>query len=463
MMRTIPRLVVAATQSGAGKTTIVTGLLAALRQKGLKVQSFKAGPDYIDPGYHALASGQPAHNLDSWLVPKEILPEILAAEAGDADIAIVEGVMGLYDGGRQGISSTAEIAKIIKAPVLLVIDAKSMGASAAAIAKGFREYDHSVQLAGVILNRLGSDTHEAMIREAMAGIDMPVYGALRRNDDLKMPERHLGLVPVEENKERELIDRMGKAAAAQLDLDKMLALARSADSLELKARAVTGKQYDCRIGVAKDEAFSFYYPASLKVLAQLGAEIVPFSPLHDNELPEVDGIFIGGGFPEMFAGQLAGNLAMREAIRQAAADGMPILAECGGYMYLMDSLQDFAGKVHKMAGVFPGQAVMTEKLQMVGYVEAELQQDCLLGNAGTKLKGHEFHFSKESEPVRDDSAPLVFRKLRNNSEYAAGQQTRNVLGSYLHLHFAGCPEAAESFVRQCAAYREKRGQRSGEI
>ena len=463
-MKNIPRLVIAATQSGAGKTTIVTGLLAALRQRGLNVQSFKAGPDYIDPGYHALASGQPAHNLDSWLTPKEILPEILAAEAESADVAIVEGVMGLYDGGRQGISSTAEIAKIIKAPVLLVIDAKSMGASAAAIAKGFRDYDPSVKLAGVILNRLGSDTHEAMIREAMAGFDMPVYGALRRNDGLRMPERHLGLVPVEENKERELIGRMGEAVAGQLDLDKLLALARGAEPLAIGESSLSGAgAYSCRIGVAKDEAFSFYYPASLKVLAKLGAEIVPFSPLHDEKLPAVDGLFIGGGFPEMFAGQLAANAAMRQAIGQAAQNDMPILAECGGYMYLMDSLQDFAGVSHPMAGVFAGQAVMTEKLQMVGYVEAELQKDSLLGKAGTKLKGHEFHFSKEREPIQQDKAPFIFRKLRNNSEYPAGQQVKSVLGSYLHLHFAGCPDAAENFVRQCAAYKKKRGQVSGEV
>ncbi|SFW57916.1 cobyrinate a,c-diamide synthase [Selenomonas ruminantium] len=463
-MKNIPRLVIAATQSGAGKTTIVTGLLAALRQRGLSVQSFKAGPDYIDPGYHALASGQPAHNLDSWLTPKEILPEILAAEAEHADIAIVEGVMGLYDGGRQGISSTAEIAKIIKAPVLLVIDAKSMGASAAAIAKGFRDYDPSVKLAGVILNRLGSDTHEAMIREAMAGIDMPVYGALRRNDGLRMPERHLGLVPVEENKERELIGRMGEAVAGQLDLDRLLELARSAEPLAIEESSLPGAgAYSCRIGVAKDEAFSFYYPASLKVLARLGAEIVPFSPLHDEKLPAVDGLFIGGGFPEMFAGQLAANAAMRQAVWQAAQNDMPILAECGGYMYLMDSLQDFAGVSHPMGGVFAGQAVMTEKLQMVGYVEAELQKDSLLGKAGTKLKGHEFHFSKEREPIQQDKAPFIFRKLRNNSQYPAGQQVKNVLGSYLHLHFAGCPDAAENFVRQCAAYKKKRGQISGEV
>ena len=455
-MRNIPRVVIAATQSGAGKTTIVTGLLAALRQRGLRVQSFKAGPDYIDPGYHRLASGQPAHNLDSWLTPAEILPEILATETENADIAVVEGVMGLYDGGRQGISSTAEIAKIIGAPVLLVIDAKSMGASAAAIAKGFRDYDPAVQVAGVILNRLGSDTHEQMIREAMAGIGMAVFGALRRDESLKMPERHLGLLPVEENEELELIERMGQAAAKQIDLDKVLALARSAKPLMVKSAAEVSKRYSCRIGVARDEAFSFYYPASIKVLERLGAEIVPFSPLHDEEPPKVDGLFIGGGFPEMFAEKLVGNVSMRKAIKALAQKGMPMLAECGGYMYLMEALQDFAGRVHEMTGVFSGRAVMTEKLQMVGYVEAELQQDSLLGSRGTKLKGHEFHFSKEGEMISEDKAPFVFRKLRNNSEYPAGQQVQNVLGSYLHLHFAGCPEAAENFVRKCAAYGKER-------
>ena len=455
-MNNIPRVVIAATQSGAGKTTYETGLLAALRQRGLRVQSFKAGPDYIDPGYHRLASGQPAHNLDSWLTPAEILPEILATETENADIAVVEGVMGLYDGGRQGISSTAEIAKIIGAPVLLVIDAKSMGASAAAIAKGFRDYDPAVQVAGVILNRLGSDTHEQMIREAMAGIGMEVFGALRRDESLKMPERHLGLLPVEENEELELIERMGQAAAKQIDLDKVLALARSAKPLMVKSAAEVSKRYSCRIGVARDEAFSFYYPASIKGLERLGAEIVPFSPLHDEEPPKVDGLFIGGGFPEMFAEKLVGNVSMRKAIKALAQKGMPMLAECGGYMYLMEALQDFAGRVHEMTGVFSGRAVMTEKLQMVGYVEAELQQDSLLGSRGTKLKGHEFHFSKEGEMISADKAPFVFRKLRNNSEYPAGQQVQNVLGSYLHLHFAGCPEAAENFVRKCAAYGKER-------
>lgn len=450
----IPRIVIGATQSGSGKTTIVTGLLAALRERGLKVQSFKVGPDYIDPGYHKLASGRAAHNLDTWLTPEQAVPAIFAAACEGADIAVVEGVMGLYDGGRKGVSSTAAVAKLLDAPVLLVIDAKSMGASAAAIAQGFREYDQTVQLAGVILNRLGSDTHETMIREAMTAIGIKVYGALRRNEELKLPERHLGLLPVQENEEQQVVCRMGQAVGRQLDLEALLRLAESANPLNVQKLFSGDEQRPtvCRIGVAQDEAFSFYYPTSLKVLNRLGAELVSFSPLRDNSLPAVDGLFIGGGFPEMFAAQLAANQALRQEIREKAAAGMPIYAECGGYMYLMDSLQDFAGAVHAMAGVFPGRAVMTKKLQMVGYVEAVLTRDALLGHQGTRLHGHEFHFSVEQD-MAGKERPFSFTKLRNNVTYGAGQQYENVLGSYLHLHFAGCPEAAKSFVDYCLAWK----------
>ena len=450
----IPRIVIGATQSGSGKTTIVTGLLAALKERGLTVQSFKVGPDYIDPGYHELASGRAAHNLDTWLTPKQVVPAIFAAACEGADIAVVEGVMGLYDGGRQGVSSTAEVAKLIDAPVLLVIDAKSMGASAAAIAQGFRDYDKTVQLAGVILNRLGSDTHESMIREAMKAIGMEVYGALRREENLQLPERHLGLLPVQENEEYQVIDQMGKAVGQQLDIEALLRLARAAKPLKGYEPFLRGKQKPmaCRIGVAQDEAFSFYYPTSLKVLKHLGAELIPFSPLRDKTLPDVDGLLIGGGFPEMFAADLAANESMRQAVREKAAAGMPIYAECGGFMYLMESLTDFSGNVHAMAGVFSGQAVMTKKLQMVGYVEAVLTQDSLLGRKGTKLHGHEFHFSVE-QAAEDEKRPFAFTKLRNNQTYGAGRKYKNALGSYLHLHFAGCPAAAESFVENCLAWK----------
>ena len=450
MQWNIPRIVIAATQSGGGKTTLVTGLLAALRTRGLTVQSFKVGPDYIDLGYHRLASGRTGHNLDTWLVPEARLAEIFARECAGADIAVIEGVMGLYDGGRRGISSTAAIAKALDAPVLLVIDAKSVGASAAATALGFRIYDARLNLAGVLLNRLGSETHEEMIREAMTGIDMPVYGVLRRDAALALPERHLGLTPVEENAAAETVRAIGERVEAGLDLDSILKLARSAAPLVLPQSAQQNARSSVRIGVARDEAFSFYYAASLAELEAYGAEIIAFSPLHDEALPEVDGVLIGGGFPEMFAAQLAENASMRASLCRAAEEGMPIYAECGGYMYLMRSLVDFDGVEHAMAGIFPARARMTEKLQMVGYVEAEQTVDTVLGSAGLLLHGHEFHFSvEEAERAADLVRPFTFTKLRNGARYAAGCVYKNVLGSYLHLHFAGCQTAAENFVEAC--------------
>ena len=450
MQWNIPRIVIAATQSGGGKTTLVTGLLAALRARGLTVQSFKVGPDYIDLGYHRLASGRTGHNLDTWLVPEARLAEIFARECAGADIAVIEGVMGLYDGGRRGISSTAAIAKALDAPVLLVIDAKSVGVSAAATALGFRIYDARLNLAGVLLNRLGSETHEEMIREAMAGIDMAVYGVLRRDAALALPERHLGLTPVEENAAAETVRSIGERVEAGLDLDSILKLARSVAPLVLPQSAQQNARSSVRIGVARDEAFSFYYAASLAELEAYGAEIIAFSPLHDEALPEVDGVLIGGGFPEMFAAQLAENASMRASLCRAAEEGMPVYAECGGYMYLMQSLVDFDGVEHAMAGIFPARARMTEKLQMVGYVEAEQTVDTVLGSAGLLLHGHEFHFSvEEAERAADLVRPFTFTKLRNGARYAAGCVYKNVLGSYLHLHFAGCQTAAENFVEAC--------------
>ena len=459
MQKQIPRLVIAATQSGAGKTTMTTGLLAALAARGCRVQSFKVGPDYIDPGYHQLATGRPGQNLDTWLTPRAALPSAFAGAMAGADLAVIEGVMGLYDGGRQGISSTAEIAKLLRSPVLLVIDAKSMGASAAALALGFREYDREVQLAGVLLNRVGSATHEAMLREAMAEIGLPVYGAMGRDAQLQLPERHLGLTPAAENSERDAarkaVAAMSRAVTQQVDIEKLLHLARQAEPLEVEeddARGLEGEPV-CSIAVARDEAFSFYYPASLQVLERCGARLVYFSPLHDSLLPEADGLLLGGGFPEMFAARLEQNVSMRKSVRQAAESGMPVYAECGGYMYLLEALQDFAGVRHEMTGVLPGRAVMTSKLQTVGYIEAIQQRDTVLGREGLILHGHEFHFSTEQEAA-EGARPLRFRRLRNDECYLAGQCSGNVLASYLHIHFAGCPEAARHFVEACRKWRQ---------
>ncbi|NCB76768.1 MAG: cobyrinate a,c-diamide synthase [Negativicutes bacterium] len=451
-----PRLVIAGTQSGVGKTTLVTGLLAALRSQGKTVQSFKIGPDYIDPGFHALASGRAAHNLDSWLVPQEKLPPLFVKAAAEADISIIEGVMGLYDGGRQGISSTASLAKLLQAPVVLVLDAKSMGESAAAIALGFRQYDPEVWFAGVILNRVGSASHERMVREALERQNIPVLGCLHRQEDLRLPERHLGLTPVTEQALDVVVAAMGRSVGQALDLEALCALAQTAPDLPSPAATPVLPVRRARLGVARDEAFSFYYPESMGVLTRFGAELIPFSPLEDASLPEVDGLFFGGGFPEMFAPQLAANASMREAVRRAAASGMPIYAECGGLMYLTESLEDFSGKRYAMAQVVPARCRMEKKLQTVGYVTATLQADNLLGKSGARFQGHEFHFSSMEPLAEPFPWAFSFEKMRTGAVYPGGYASPNVLASYLHLHFAGNEEAAEALVTACAVYAARR-------
>ena len=438
-------LVIGAVSSGCGKTTLTLGLMAALRVRGLTVQSYKVGPDYIDTSYHALASGRPSHNLDSWLVPINKLRSIFESAIGDADIAIVEGVMGLYDGGRRGISSTAEIAKLLNAPVVLVVDAKSIGASAAAIALGFREYDRELELAGVLLNRIGSPTHRQMIEDALSAINIKCFGALKRDERFVIPERHLGLLMADENPSLDFIEELGRAVEAQIDVDGLIDSAREIILSPTVERLTVDKK--CRIGIARDEAFSFYYPESLMELKRLGAELTEFSPLHDEILPTVDGLILGGGYPEMFASELERNVSMRQSIAKAASTGMPIYAECGGYMYLMRELIGFDGRRYEMCGVFDGRAAMNERLQMVGYMEAELMSDCVIGRRGDVVRAHEFHFSSA-----DVDAKKIFRctRLRTEKVYEAGAVKGNVVGSYLHLHFAGCPTVAKNFISHCS-------------
>ncbi len=445
-MKKIPRIVIAATHSGAGKTTITCGIISALRKRGLKVQSYKVGPDYIDTGFHEIATGRPAKNLDSWLVGKDKLEEIFYNSIGDADIAIIEGVMGLYDGGRGGISSTAEIAKILNAPVILVIDAKSAGISVAATALGFREFDKNLNVAGVILNRIGSDSHEKMIVDALNKINIKSFGAIRRNEEIILPSRHLGLIQATENNFADVLDKISEKISAQINLDEILNLAEKFSESK-KIYSLIPNNYSLKIGVAKDEAFSFYYDESLRELEKLGAEIIFFSPLHDENLPKVDGIIFGGGYPELFAAQLEGNKKIRSEIKRAAENNLPIYAECGGYMYLMNFLTDFEGKIFEMCGIIPTQAIMTEKLQMVGYVDATIKKNCILGKIGEKIHAHEFHFSKEIGNLAENI--FSCEKLRTGEKYFAGYADKNIVASYLHIHFAGCPNAAENFIKSC--------------
>lgn len=454
----IPRVVIAATSSGSGKTTVVTGILASLRASGRTVQSYKIGPDYIDPGYHQMASGKPGHNLDSWLVPARDLGAIFAQTARRADIAVIEGVMGLYDGGRKGVSSTAAIAKQLRAPVILVIDTKSMGDSAAAVALGFKSYDPEVQFAGVILNRLGSETHKSMISEAMAKIGIPVIGCLYRDDALRMPERHLGLTPITEHDAMDVVARIGRAVAAQIDLEALEKIARGAPEFAMPPARSAGKAPEVKIAVARDAAFSFYYPESLAVLEELGARLVPFSPLKDASLPEANGVIIGGGFPEMFARELEANERMRTVIFEAGRRGMPIYAECGGLMYLSRGIADFSGRNYAMVGLIPARCNMHEKLQTVGYIEAKALRDNALCAEGAVIRGHEFHFSSmviDAAERGDFPWAFQFTKTRTNATYPSGYAKGSILASYLHAHFAGNLDAAKRWLEGCRAYAKR--------
>ena len=429
-LKKFPRLVIAATHSGAGKTTLTCGIISALRKHGLKVQPYKVGPDYIDTGFHSLAAGRPAQNLDSHLVGTENIVDVFGSAYDDADIAIIEGVMGLYDGGRGGISSTAEIAKLLDAPVILVIDAKSVGTSAAATALGFREFDKDVKLAGVILNRVGSASHEKIIVDALNTIKIKSFGALKRDDEIVFPSRHLGLVQASELNFD--FDKLAEKISVQINLDELLAVSKNCSELKNFSQLRINPSA-LRIGIARDEAFSFYYAESLRELERRGAELIFFSPLNDDDLPKVDALIFGGGYPELYAERLEQNKKIRNAIKLAAAEGLPIYAECGGYMYLMDALTTLDGQIFEMCGVVPNLAVMTDKLQMVGYVDATIERDCIIGKRGDKIHAHEFHFSKAVKSTGKE----IFHceKLRTGEKYFAGYADKNIVASYLHMSF----------------------------
>ncbi|MFJ6215786.1 cobyrinate a,c-diamide synthase [Streptomyces sp. NPDC092296] len=455
-MLTVPRLVLAAPSSGSGKTTVATGLMAALAARGLAVSPHKVGPDYIDPGYHALATGRPGRNLDAFLCgPEQVAPLLLHGAAG-ADVAVVEGVMGLFDGaaGRGELASTAQVAKVLRAPVVLVVDASAQSRSVAALVHGFASWDPQVRIGGVILNRVASDRHEQLLREALEeGSGVPVLGAVRRSDAVATPSRHLGLVPAVERDEAAVraVRDMGALVGAGVDLDGVLALARSAPPLpdrpwdpaaEIAALGgpVAGRP---RIAVASGAAFSFSYAEHAELLAAAGAEVVPFDPLRDERLPErTAGLVVGGGFPEVYAGELSANGALRAAVAGLAGSGAPVAAECAGLLYLLRTLDG-----RPMCGVLDGDARMTERLTL-GYREAVALHDSPLAAAGTRVRGHEFHRTA-CEPGAGDRPAWAWRT-------PAGPRTDgfthgSVHASYLHLHWAGAPTLPLRLARAAAA------------
>jgi cobyrinic acid a,c-diamide synthase len=454
------RLVIAGVTSGVGKTTIASAILAALRARGRRVQPFKAGPDYIDPTYHTLAAGRACRNLDSVLLPPAALHALFLRAAEGTDLALIEGVMGLFDGrsGRGEEGSTAQIAKLLGAPVVVVVDVAKTARTAGAVALGCARFDPDLAVAGFILNRVGSPTHGQAATEAVeAATGLPVLGAFPRDDALALPERHLGLIPtVEAGPGQDFVARLAAAAERYLALDQLWALAETPLAPQIAGSADDAKPLfpdeppptRATIAVAQDQAFSFYYQDSLDLLAAWGAELAPFSPLVDAALPAgARGVYLGGGFPELYAAELAENRAMHAALASAGAAGLPIYGECGGLMYLGRSLTDFAGRRHAMVGLAPIDSAMQRERVTLGYRTATALRASPILAAGDCVTGHEFHYSHLDSPVAEETAAYRLTERAGAAEgYAAG----NVLASYLHVHFGADPAMARRFVAACA-------------
>lgn len=455
MSSSVPRLVVAAPSSGSGKTTVATGLMAAFAARGLAVSPHKVGPDYIDPGYHALATGRVGRNLDAYLCGPELVGPLFLHGARGCDLAVVEGVMGLYDGaaGEGELASTAHVAKLLRAPVVLVVDASSQSRSVAALVHGFVSWDPEVRVGGVILNKVASDRHEEMLREALEQTGVPVLGVLRRAPQVDTPSRHLGLVPVAERRAEavEAVAAMAAQVSDGCDLDALLGLARgagalsgaawdAAEAVSLPARHPTRPDEKPRVAVAGGEAFTFSYAEHTELLAAAGAEVVPFDPLRDEELPEgTRGLVIGGGFPEVYAAELSANEPLRKAVAHLAESGAPVAAECAGLLYLCRELDG-----QPMCGVLNAGARMTGRLTL-GYRDAVAVGDSVLAAAGTRMRGHEFHRTVV-EPGAGAEPAWGLRTPRRRVE---GFVRRGVHASYLHTHWAAQPGVARRFVERC--------------
>jgi cobyrinic acid a,c-diamide synthase len=450
-------LVIAGTQSGVGKTTVTLGLLAALRRRGLVVQPFKVGPDFIDPGHHTRAAGRTCRNLDGWMLSLKANTALFLRQAATADVAVVEGVMGLFD-GYDGISeagSTAQMAKWLGLPVLLVVDARAMARSAAALVYGFAKFDSELTMAGVVFNRIGSATHREYLQQAMASVKgVRCFGGLPRAQELAIPERHLGLTTTEDHPlDEAYFLHLADWLESHLDLNGLL---ENLPSLALPEEPSFKIQMPTvRLGVARDQAFCFYYPENLELLAAAGAELIYFSPLEDRELPpDLHGIYLGGGYPELYAKQLAANAGMRQALKECAAAGLPIYAECGGLMYTAKEIRDLEGRTHPMAGVFPFAVRMLPRLKALGYREVTLAAAGLLGPAGTKARGHEFHYSEMVEEPDGISRLYRLTPRKGGETLAEGYSRSNVLASYVHLHFGSNPEVARNLVGSCRRYKD---------
>lgn len=474
-------IIVAAPHSGSGKTTVTLGIMECFKRRGLAVAPFKVGPDFIDPGYHRLVCGRPSINLDGWMCGEGFVRETFAYHTQDADIAVIEGVMGLFDGigGTSDAGSTAEIARLIGAPVILVVDAKSQARSAAALVSGFAGFDARVNIAGVIFNNVGSDNHGRVLREAVE-TSLPavkVLGCIPRDEKLLLPSRHLGLVTVEENPlTAEFLERLAVVVEQRVDVNEVVNVGASLCGCPKpgRTRRTAPTESQIRIAVARDEAFCFVYDDNLRLLREAGAEIVEFSPLADEKLPEwISGIYLPGGYPELFADRLAANDGIKRAVREAIEAGMPVYAECGGLIYLTQGVVSDVGAQHgvrgqaltfdkpvkcqgltPLVGIFPVTIRMLPKRKALGYREVELSADSIFGPAGRVARGHEFHYSEIGE--MPSNVERLYRVSRQGQELGMeGYRYRNCLATYVHLHFGSNPAIALSFVEHCRNYDKR--------
>lgn len=462
-------LVIAGERSGVGKTTVTLALLSYLAQQQCRVQPFKVGPDYIDPMFHSAIAGRPSRNLDPVLTSEAYVRSCFATHCQGAGYALVEGVMGLFDGvtlpqeknsppgSPAQAASTAQIARLLNIPVLLVLDCARLSGSVAAIVHGYRSLDPALTIAGVVLNRVGSDRHLELLQDALAPLGMPILGVLRRQDAIALPDRHLGLVPTDElDQLGEISDRLAQLAAMSFDWQRLFPLLKSPappQHLPLEIPDATSA-FNCqvRIGVARDRAFNFYYPDNLDLLQQLGAKLVFWSPLADSVLPPVQGLYLGGGFPEVFAQTLSENQAALNAVRWAMQTGIPTYAECGGLMYLCQAIVDFAGKAWPMVGTLPTAAVMGKRLSL-GYRQATALHNTPLLPSGTRVWGHEFHRSRLTQ-----SSPTPLWQLQGLGACGLptpeGWQTPWLHASYLHLHWGATGALPQRFLSHCQAYAQ---------
>lgn len=443
-------IIIAGERSGVGKTTVTLTLLASLRRRGFKVQSFKVGPDYIDPMFHQYVTGLPSRNLDPVLTSETYIQKCFHLHASQWEYSLVEGVMGLFDGVGQlsNFGSTAHIARLLDIPIMLVIDCSRLSGSVAAIAHGYCSFDSKIKIGGLILNRVGSERHLSLLKNSLAPLQIPIIGVLRRQDNITIPDRHLGLIPTGEVPELDqIIHNMADLGDAYFDWDQLLPLLKSS-SLPITNSQFPIPNSSVKIAVARDQAFNFYYQDNLDLLQQLGAELVFWSPLNDTQLPkDIQGMYFGGGFPEVFAPQLSANINVIQAVKNAILAGIPTIGECGGLMYLCEQIIDFDGKSWPMVGILPTQAQMDKRLTL-GYRRAVVLENTFLMDINKNIFGHEFH---RSHVISNSPQPL-FNTYRYDCDEHTGLEgwfLPNVHASYIHQHWGESREIPLRFLQEC--------------